>query len=87
MSDSPMGQTERSGYRPLKHDPGKVRRRHGRHTIYVRPEEAQDTYNALAALMHTDEVDGANPNLNRMLDKLYAVEWLADGQPREGQDG
>lgn len=61
------------------------RRRHGAHTIYLRPIEAQKLHNALDALMNTDEHDGADEDLQRVRDKLYAIEWASDYEPREGQ--
>lgn len=61
-------------------------RRHGRHTVYLRPIEAQKLHNALDSLMRTDEYDGADEDLQRVRDKLWAIEWQSDTEPREGVD-
>lgn len=56
------------------------RRRHGQHRLYVRPVEARKVYNWLDALARTDEQVAVDEDVRRFMDKLYAVEWDADGQ-------
>lgn len=58
------------------------RRRHGKHTIYVRPDEAQHGHMALDALLSNADSYGYGPEqraaLMRLRDKLYTVDWPHD---------